>query len=124
MLSNTAACNKLATKQAALVAFPDIILLLLACLLTPPHPQLSGQLPDTYSALSKLTTLVLNNNKLSLSVPPTWSQLASLTSAYLYNNSELAGCLPAGWKARFAADYDAEYYLLEGTGLSGYCGTS
>lgn len=86
--------------------------------------QLSGQLPDSYAGLSQLRTLVLNNNNLSLSVPPSWGQLRQLQAAYMFNNGELKGCVPASWKARFAKDFDVSYYLLEGTGLTGFCGTS
>jgi hypothetical protein len=86
--------------------------------------QLSGQLPDSYYSLSNLRTLVLNNNSLSLSVPPSWAQLGSLSAAYLYNNLELQGCLPTEWRARFASDFDVTYYLLQGTGLTGFCGTT
>jgi hypothetical protein len=86
--------------------------------------QLSGQLPDSYSGLSNLRTLVLNNNNLSLSVPPSWANMPSLRAPYLYNNSELKGCVPKSWKAQLPRDFDASYYLMDGTGLTGFCGTS
>lgn len=86
--------------------------------------QLTGQLPDAYSSLSQLQTLVLNNNNLSHSVPKTWAELKQLQAVYLYNNQELTGCVPKSWKAQFAEDFDADYFLLEGTGLTGFCGTS
>jgi hypothetical protein len=85
---------------------------------------LSGQLPESYSSLAQLEKLVLNNNNLSLSVPPSWSQLKSLKAAYLYNNGELKGCAPSSWKAQFAPDFDADAYIVEGTGLTGFCATS
>lgn len=67
---------------------------------------------------------MLNNNNLSLRIPKSWSKLTALTAAYLYNNPALKGCVPSSWKAQFADDFDADYYLLEGTGLTGFCGTS
>lgn len=89
-----------------------------------PAVQLSGQLPESFKSLSHLQTLVLNNNNLSLTVPPAWSDLKALQSVYLYNNSDLKGCLPASWESQLHADFDVGYYLLEGTGLTGFCTTS
>lgn len=86
--------------------------------------QVSGQLPESFKSLSHLQTLVLNNNNLSLTVPPAWSDLRALQSVYLYNNSGLMGCLPSSWEGQLHADFDVGYYLMEGTGLTGFCTTS
>jgi hypothetical protein len=87
-----------------------------------PLPQLTGQLPDAYKALTSLRTLALNNNAFSGRVPASWGPgLAALTSPYLFNNTGITGCAPSGWSARLASDFDVDFFLLVGTRLHGFC---
>lgn len=69
-----------------------------------------------------LQKLAINNNQLSGPIPATWSSLTQLKAPYLFNNTALSGCIPASWGPQFEPDFDAEYFVLEGTGLTGICG--
>jgi hypothetical protein len=55
--------------------------------------QLSGSIPNSLSALSNLTWLYLNNNQLSGSIPNSLSALTNLTRLGLANN-QLSGSIP------------------------------
>lgn len=91
-----------------------------------------------------------NTARKNTQVPASWGSLSALTSPFLYNNSQLGGCLPPSWASRLsgstgtaaaasvaaasaaraaapgetAVSFDATMFLLGGTQLTGFCGSS
>eukprot|EP00877_Chromochloris_zofingiensis_P013150 jgi/Chrzof1/8089/UNPLg00134.t1 len=59
---------------------------------------LTGMLPGEWSALKKLQWLDLANNRLQEQLPLEWSALSNLQTLYLYDN-QLMGQLPVEWSA-------------------------
>eukprot|EP00873_Tetraselmis_striata_P014364 jgi/Tetstr1/434628/TSEL_023719.t1 len=60
--------------------------------------QLTGPLPPSWSALTRLTQLSLHDNHLTGPLPPSWSALTELSGLYL-DNIQLTGPLPPSWSA-------------------------
>ena len=57
---------------------------------------LTGSLPDDWSRLGRLKTLVLFNNRLTGTVPTSWGVLRGVKAMQLYGNAGLTGCMPVG----------------------------
>ena len=59
-------------------------------------PNLTGTLPASWAALTKLDLLILTGNSLSGSLPMEWSNMTQLSTVYLDNN-RLSGSVPKSW---------------------------
>eukprot|EP00873_Tetraselmis_striata_P036891 jgi/Tetstr1/457155/TSEL_043805.t1 len=60
--------------------------------------RLRGALPPSWSALKGLHTLELNNNRLTGPLPPSWTALTRLSVLDIWGNA-LTGALPPSWSA-------------------------
>lgn len=58
--------------------------------------EMTGQLPDSWSTLTDLSTLFLRQNSLTGQLPASWSALVSLRSLSAGSNA-LSGSIPPEW---------------------------
>ncbi|KXZ46155.1 hypothetical protein GPECTOR_46g224 [Gonium pectorale] len=59
----------------------------------------SGSLPPSFSSLTNLANLDLQSNNINGTLPAAWSRMTRLNSLMMNNNPGLVGSLPASWGA-------------------------
>jgi hypothetical protein len=86
------------------------------------YNHLTRLLPDAWSGMVDLMQLSLARNTLAGTVPPSWSSWTRIQDVELFNNPQLNGCLPAAWRGKVnMGPYKPAHLLTDGTSITGFC---